>query len=115
MPKVDFRQFQEWEAQNGDSMTKSHIQRRCAEAGMVVAYHLGARLGMDCVHRRFGGFLAQSKWESQNPESPDKRICNTCQRQLRWSHLPALILEFCVRGEKSALAPLRGSEVGPAC
>ena len=45
MPKVDFRQFQEWEAQNDDSLDKIHIQRRHAEVGMAVACHLGGRLG----------------------------------------------------------------------
>ena len=44
MPKVDFRQFQEWEAQNDDSLDKIHIQRRDNEAVMVVEYHLGGRL-----------------------------------------------------------------------
>ena len=48
MPKVDFRQFQEWEAQNDDSLATTHIQRRCAEVGMEVAYHLGDRLGALC-------------------------------------------------------------------
>ena len=44
-PKVDFRPFQEWEAQNDDSLANIHTQRRHAEVGMVVAYHLGGRLG----------------------------------------------------------------------
>ena len=40
---------------------------------MVVAYHLGGRLGIECGRRWLGGFLAQSMWENQNPEDPDKR------------------------------------------
>ena len=60
VPKVDFREFQELKAQNDDSQAKSHIQRRCSEAGMVVACHLGGRLGMECGLRWLGGFLAQS-------------------------------------------------------
>ena len=31
--------------QNDDSLAKIYMQRRHAEAGMVVAYHLGGRLG----------------------------------------------------------------------
>ena len=50
MPKVDFRQFQECEAQNDDSMAMPNTQRRYAEVGMVVAYHLGGLSGtsFDC-------------------------------------------------------------------
>ena len=50
MPKVDFRQFQEFEAQNDDSLAKVHIQRRCVEAVMVVAYHLGGLVGVEWSH-----------------------------------------------------------------
>lgn len=49
--KVDFRQFQEWDTQNDDSLAKPHIQRRSAEAGMVVTYHVGGRLGVECGRR----------------------------------------------------------------
>ena len=44
------------EAQDEDLMAKIYIQRRCAKADMVVAYHLGGRLGVDC------GRLAQSEF-----------------------------------------------------
>ena len=60
-PKVDFRQFQEREARNDDSLAMPHIQRRCTVAGMEVEYHLGGRLGMDCGCRWLGGDVAQSE------------------------------------------------------
>ena len=44
---------------------------------MVVVYHLCGRLGMECGCRWSGvgrAFLAQSSRESQNPESPYKRV-----------------------------------------
>ena len=46
---------------------------------MVVACHLGGRLGMERGRRWLGGFLAQSRMRKQNPESPDKRTCNTAR------------------------------------
>ena len=46
---------------------------------MVVACHLGGRLGMERGRRGLGGFLAQSRMRKHNPESPDKRTCNTAR------------------------------------
>ena len=46
---------------------------------MVVACHLGGRLGMERGRRWLGGFLAQSRMRKHNPESPDKRACNTAR------------------------------------
>ena len=34
---------------------------------MVVAYHLGCRLGMECGRRWLGGFLAQSNVGKSKP------------------------------------------------
>ena len=44
---VDFHEFQETEARNEDSFAKIYIyrERSCTEADMVVAYHVGGRLG----------------------------------------------------------------------
>jgi len=50
---------------------------------MVVACHLGGRLGMERGRRWLGGFLAQSRMRKQNPESPDKRTCNTAEQRER--------------------------------
>lgn len=47
---------------------------------MVVACHLGGRLGMERGRRWLGGFLAQSRMRKHNPESPDKRASNTARR-----------------------------------
>ena len=70
VPKVDFRHFQEWEAQNDGSLAKSHRWRRHAEADMVVACHLGGRLGMDLglivVFEGWVDFLAQSRKTTPN-------------------------------------------------
>ena len=41
----EFREFQEYEAQNNASRAKTHTRRRDAEVGMVVAHHLGGHLG----------------------------------------------------------------------
>ena len=46
MPKVEFRDFQEQEARNKAFLAKLYTQRRDTEVGMVVAYHLGDRLGI---------------------------------------------------------------------
>lgn len=45
--KIDFRQFQELEAQNDGSRATAHMQRRFTEAGMVVACHLGGLLDVE--------------------------------------------------------------------
>ena len=67
-----FRQFQERKAQNDDSLATKHIWRRCDEAGIVVAYHLGGRLGMECDRRWLGGILAQSSLRKSKPRKcPD--------------------------------------------
>ena len=42
---VDFHEFQDIEARNEDSFAKIYIERRCTEADIVVAYHVGGRLG----------------------------------------------------------------------
>ena len=70
MPKVDFRQFQGLEAQNDDSLAKSHMWRRETEVGMVVAYHLDDRLGIECGRRWLSGISAQSKSENPTPKFP---------------------------------------------
>ena len=44
-PKVDFREFQEFEARNEGPRAKPHTRIRDTEAGTVVIYHLGGRLG----------------------------------------------------------------------
>ena len=44
VPKIDFREFWEREAQNENSAAKIHIQRRDVDVGTVVVYHLGGRL-----------------------------------------------------------------------
>ena len=58
VPNVDFHEFQEIKAPNEGPQAKSHIQRRHDELGMVVARHLGGRLGMDCGRRWLGGCFA---------------------------------------------------------
>ena len=40
-PKVDFREFQEFEARNEGSRANPHTWRRDTEVGMVGAHHLG--------------------------------------------------------------------------
>ena len=45
MPKVEFREFQEFEIQNDTSQAKIHMRRSDTEVGMVVAYHLCGRYG----------------------------------------------------------------------
>ena len=42
---VDFHEFQGIEARNEVSFAKIYVERRCTEADMVVAYHVGGRLG----------------------------------------------------------------------
>ena len=56
MPKVDFRQFQEWEVMNKASRAKMHMQGRDTAVEMVAAHDLGGLLKMDCGL----GILAQS-------------------------------------------------------
>ena len=56
-PRADFREFQELKARNDDSLSKAHVQRRCSEAGVVIACHLGGRLGME--------FFGVGKWHSR--------------------------------------------------
>ena len=49
VPKVDFRQFWEWEAKNGaPPPAKMHMQRRNSESTTVLAHHLGGPLGAAC-------------------------------------------------------------------
>ena len=40
---------------------------------MVVACHLGGRLGMECGLRWLGGIFGTVDWGKINPESADKR------------------------------------------
>ena len=54
MPKVEFREFQEYEPQNDTSRAKLHIRRSDTEVGMVAACHLGGLLGAGCWLRTFG-------------------------------------------------------------
>ena len=55
--KGDFRKFQEWEARNECLQAESHMQRRHSVADMVVAYHLGGRLGMHAWSSVAGGIV----------------------------------------------------------
>ena len=54
-PKVDFRQFQEWEAQNNDLLAKAHIQRRYSAADLVAVCHFHGWNGGGGQHRRERG------------------------------------------------------------
>ena len=47
MPKVEFREFQEYEPQNDASRAKLHTRRSDTEVGVVAACHLGGLLGVD--------------------------------------------------------------------
>ena len=54
MPKVEFREFQEYEPQNDASRANLHTRRSDTEVGMVAAYHLAGRPGAGCWLRPFG-------------------------------------------------------------
>jgi hypothetical protein len=55
MPKVEFREFQEYELQNNASRAKLCIRRSDTEVGMVAVYHLGGLLGVDVGCDRWVG------------------------------------------------------------
>ena len=53
---------------------------------MVVAYHLGGRLGMDVVVGGREDFWHSRVWENQNPESPDKGAMHGAATPVQNSH-----------------------------
>ena len=63
----EFREFQEREAQNEASRAKIHTRRRDAKVGVVVAYHLGGRLGVVVGVERWGGKWRRLKMDKTTP------------------------------------------------
>ena len=53
--EIEFREFQEYEAQKNASRAKLCIKRKDAKMGVVAAYHLGGLLGVDVGCDRWVG------------------------------------------------------------
>ena len=63
----DLCKFQKCEAQNEGSRATTHIRRRDTEVDMVVAHHLGGRLGVVVGVERWGGKWRRLRMRKSTP------------------------------------------------
>jgi len=82
--KIEFREFQEFEAHNKALRAKLHIRIRDTEVGMVTAYHLWGHLGHIMVSGHgSGGKMAQSqgKWSGSRNDVAVPKMKGTLLRK----------------------------------
>ena len=82
--KIEFREFQEFEAHNKALRAKLHIRIRDTEVGMVTEYHLWGHLGHIMVSGHgSGGKMAQSqgKWSGSRNDVAVPKMKGTLLRK----------------------------------